>query len=162
MRGYGARHTALWVIALSAVAASPAYHQVLPGYRYQFPRDHFNHPDFRTEWWYYTGNLRSPEGRRYGFELTFFRRGQRREKDDNPSVWRVDDLYLAHVALTDIDGKRFGYQKRLNRAGPGIAGYNVYVSDDGGPFTLWQSGTSATSATYTGQVDHTYGFSWAL
>ena len=77
MRGYPARHTALWVVALSAVAASPVYHQVLPGYRYQFPRDHFNHPDFRTEWWYYTGNLRSPEGRRYGFELTFFRRGQR-------------------------------------------------------------------------------------
>ena len=46
--GYGARHTALWVVALSAVAASPAYHQVFPGYRYQFPRDHFNHPDFRT------------------------------------------------------------------------------------------------------------------
>ena len=43
-------------------------------------------------------------------------------------------------------------------AGPGIAGYNVYVSDNGGPFTLWQSATTATSATYTGQVGHTYGF----
>jgi predicted secreted hydrolase len=71
----GARHSALRLIALWAVAASPAYHQVFPGYRYQFPRDHFNHPDFRTEWWYYTGNLRSAEGRRYGFELTFFRQG---------------------------------------------------------------------------------------
>jgi hypothetical protein len=42
--------------------------------------------------------------------------------------------------------------------GPGIAGYDVYVSDDGGPFTLWQSDTTATSATYTGQTGHTYAF----
>ena len=147
MRGYPARHTALWVVALSAVAASPVYHQVLPGYRYQFPRDHFNHPDFRTEWWYYTGNLRSPEGRRYGFELTFFRRGQRREKDDNPSVWRVDDLYLAHVALTDIDGKRFGYQKRLNRAGPGIAGVSLEEGRiwNGNWASRWDKATSVVT-----------------
>ena len=43
-------------------------------------------------------------------------------------------------------------------AGPGIASYNVYVSDDGGAYTLWQSATTETSATYTGQVDHTYRF----
>ncbi len=43
------------------------------GYRYEFPRDHFSHPDYQTEWWYYTGNLRDTEGHRYGFELTFFR-----------------------------------------------------------------------------------------
>ncbi len=45
----------------------------LPGYHYEFPRDHFSHPDYRTEWWYYTGNLRAPDGHRFGFELTFFR-----------------------------------------------------------------------------------------
>ena len=45
----------------------------LPGYRYQFPRDHFSHPDYQTEWWYYTGNLRAADGHRFGFELTFFR-----------------------------------------------------------------------------------------
>ena len=43
-------------------------------------------------------------------------------------------------------------------AGPGIASYNVYVSDNGGPFTLWQSDTTATSATFTGVNANTYAF----
>ena len=99
-----------------------AWRSALPGYQFQFPRDHFEHPGFRTEWWYYTGNVSTAAGRRFGFELVFFRQAQPREPAENPSVWRVDDLYLAHTALTDVDGGRFRYYKRLNRAGPGIAG----------------------------------------
>ena len=34
------------------------------GYRYEFPRDHFSHPDFETEWWYYTGNVQTPDHHR--------------------------------------------------------------------------------------------------
>src|SRR5690349_20436518 len=110
-------------LALASLAAAPApYREALPGYHFQFPRDHFEHPDFRTEWWYYTGNVRTPQGERFGFELVFFRQGERRGPAENPSAWRIDDLYLAHLALTDIDGKRFYYRERLNRAGPGIAG----------------------------------------
>ncbi|HTM51490.1 MAG TPA: lipocalin-like domain-containing protein [Bryobacteraceae bacterium] len=110
-------------LALLAAAAANEYRPALPGYRYSFPGDHFEHPDFRTEWWYYTGNLRSAEGKRFGFELVFFRQGQRRgEPVENKSAWRVDDVYLAHLALTDIDGKRFYPHERLNRAGPGLAG----------------------------------------
>lgn len=103
-------------------AADFRYRPALPGYHYSFPRDHFEHPDFRTEWWYYTGNLQSAEGKRFGFELVFFRQGRRREPADNRSVWRVDDVYMAHLALTDIDGGKFYSHERLNRAGPGIAG----------------------------------------
>jgi predicted secreted hydrolase len=115
----------VWLLAgLQLGAAGLDFRAVLPGYRFQFPRDHFDHPDFRTEWWYYTGNLRGPSGHRYGFELVFFRQGLQRGSSDNPSTWRADDLYLAHLALTDIDGKRFRYHTRLNRAGPGIAGIN--------------------------------------
>jgi hypothetical protein len=40
----------------------------------------------------------------------------------------------------------------------GIASYNIYVSDDGGAYTLWQNQTTNTQATYTGQVNHTYAF----
>ena len=109
-------------LALLFFAALLDYKVALPGYRYQFPRDHFSHPDYRTEWWYYTGNLRARDGHRYGFELVFFRQGQDRRTDANPSAWRIDDLYVAHLALTDIDSARFRYWKRLNRAGPGIAG----------------------------------------
>lgn len=98
------------------------YREALPGYVYSFPRDHFEHPDYRTEWWYYTGNVWTPQGRRFGFELVFFRQGQRFGDRDNPSAWRVDDVYLADAAVTDIDTGRFLFRERLNRAGPGIAG----------------------------------------
>ncbi|MGH9723208.1 MAG: lipocalin-like domain-containing protein [Bryobacteraceae bacterium] len=108
--------------ALAPGVADDSYRAARPGYRYSFPRDHFDHPQFRTEWWYYTGNLREASGRRYGFELVFFRQAQRRGPSDNRSAWRIDDMYLAHAALTEIDAQRFHSEKRLNRAGPGIAG----------------------------------------
>jgi predicted secreted hydrolase len=93
----------------------------LPGYHFEFPRDHFNHPDFETEWWYYTGNLKSADNHRYGFELTFFRQANT-EEPPTKSVWSPDQLYLAHLALSDIDGNKFEHFERLNRAGPGLAG----------------------------------------
>jgi predicted secreted hydrolase len=117
-------HTALAWLALFSVVSG--YRQAVPGHQYQFPFDHFNHPEFQTEWWYYTGNLAASDGHHYGFELVFFRQGQGPRPNsgaaENPSAWRVDDLYLAHLALTDIDARKFHYFERLNRAGPGIAG----------------------------------------
>ena len=71
-----------WCFAATLLILSPLaaqYRTALPGYRYEFPRDHFNHPDYQTEWWYYTGNLKSADGHRYGFELTFFRQAVRRD-----------------------------------------------------------------------------------
>jgi predicted secreted hydrolase len=110
-------------IALPLLAVvNPPYREALPGYAFSFPRDHFEHAEFRTEWWYYTGNVWSADGHRFGFELVFFREGERLGARDNPSAWRVDDVYLGNAALTDIDGKRFRWHERVNRAGPGIAG----------------------------------------
>ncbi len=100
----------------------------LPGYHYQFPADHFNHPDYQTEWWYYTGNLHDSSGHRYGFELTFFRQAIQLPKsaiESTDPVWRPNQIYLAHLALTDIDGKTFYHTERLNRAGPGLAGVDI-------------------------------------
>src|ERR1051325_4523500 len=81
----------LWlpITALSALAtvdSADKYRLADPGYHYEFPRDYFNHPEFRTEWWYYTGNLTSPDGRHFGFELTFFRHGV--AQDDESRVAR--------------------------------------------------------------------------
>jgi predicted secreted hydrolase len=104
-----------------AVSASAQYKEALPGYRYTFPRDHFDHPDFQTEWWYYTGNVKSVDGHRFGFELTFFRQGVDRETK-SIGTWDVHDLYLAHLALSDLDGGKFLHAERTNRAGPTIAG----------------------------------------
>ena len=103
------------------------YRTALPGYRYEFPRDHFNHPDFQTEWWYYTGNLKSADGRRFGFELTFFRQAISRDPAKT-ATWDVQDLYVAHLALSDLDGGKFYHSDRTNRSGPGIAAVNESLS----------------------------------
>jgi predicted secreted hydrolase len=97
------------------------YKPALPGYQYQFPRDHFSHPDFQTEWWYYTGNVKTADGHRFGFELTFFREAVTRDPVTN-AVWDIRDVYAAHLALSDLDGGHFYHSERSNRAGPGIAG----------------------------------------
>jgi predicted secreted hydrolase len=110
------------MLVLTARAAD--YEIARPGYRYQFPRDHFNHPGYQTEWWYYTGNLKTKEGRRFGFELTFFRRAVAR-RAGHASPWQLDDLYVAHLALSDVAAGRFYYEERINRAGPGLAGASL-------------------------------------
>lgn len=91
-----------------------------PGYQYQFPRDHWSHPEFKTEWWYWTGNLQTAEGRRFGFELTFFR--QASSPEPARDKWDPRDLYLAHLTLSDVAAGKFHHSERVNRAGPGLAG----------------------------------------
>jgi len=104
--------------------AMAQYKTALPGYRYEFPRDHFNHPDYQTEWWYTTGNLVAADGHYYGFELTFFRQGVDRDPGKT-EPWDIQDLYLAHLALSDLDGGKFCHSERTNRAGPGLAGIDA-------------------------------------
>src|SRR5215469_11813309 len=112
----------LFVLLFTVLPSAFAqYKTALPGYRYEFPRDHFNHEDYQTEWWYTTGNLTAAGGRRYGFELTFFRQGADRDPAKTRS-WDVQDIYLAHLALSDLDGGKFYHTERANRAGPGLAG----------------------------------------
>lgn len=93
------------------------------GYRYSFPRDHGAHEAFRTEWWYYTGQLTAKNGRSFGYQLTFFRRGMPREHVKTlPSQWAVTQLYLAHFAVSDLSKGRFHYAEKISRAGLGKAG----------------------------------------
>ncbi len=108
---------------MPGVGVAEEYRVAEAGYEFSFPRDHFEHREFRTEWWYYTGNLWTPEGRRFGFELTFFRQGTGRTGDE--SVWNLEDVYFAHLALSDIESQVFLHSHRLNRAGPGLAGASL-------------------------------------
>jgi predicted secreted hydrolase len=103
------------------------------GYRYSFPHDHAAHEDYGLEWWYYTGNVKTKEGRRFGYQLTFFRVGVVREPV-NTSRWAVRDLYMTHFAISDIERKDFRSFERINRAGVGWAGaessdYRVWNED---------------------------------
>ncbi|MBV9269028.1 MAG: hypothetical protein JO061_22850, partial [Acidobacteriaceae bacterium] len=89
------------------------------------PRDHFEHPDYQTEWWYYTGNLWALDGHRFGFELTFFRVGldlPPQAIEASTPVWTPKEIYIGHLALSDIDGHEFYHTERTNRVGPGLAG----------------------------------------
>jgi predicted secreted hydrolase len=93
----------------------------------QLPKDHASHQGYRTEWWYYTGNLKSALGKRYGFQLTFFRRriipSESEEKWPTPaSAWRTGQIYLAHAAISDLDGKHHFYAQDMGRGVLGIAG----------------------------------------
>ena len=113
------------LLVLLMVMPLPAQYQVaMPGYHYEFPRDHFNHPEYRTEWWYYTGNLKAADGHRFGYELTFFRLAVSRDPSQT-GPWAVNDLYVAHLALSDIDGGRYYHTQRVNRPGPGLAGASL-------------------------------------
>lgn len=93
----------------------------------RFPRDHGSHPDYKTEWWYYTGNLRDQDGRPFGYQLTFFRSRiiPPHEEADTPqpaSAWRTPQIFLAHAALSDIGGKTFSHNERIARGTLDMAG----------------------------------------
>jgi len=97
----------------SAFIYASDFRAALPGYEYRFPHDHGSHPAYKTEWWYYTGHLRTDGGRRYGFEVTFFRVGVAR--GEVGTKWDLRDLMPAHFAITDVEGKAFRYYEKMNR-----------------------------------------------
>ncbi|MBI4390153.1 MAG: carotenoid 1,2-hydratase [Nitrospinae bacterium] len=111
-------------LALADASAPSPFRQALPGYAYSFPRDFGSHDDFRVEWWYYTGNLEEMDGSRaFGYQLTFFRVAlEGAEKAVNPSRWKADPIYFAHLALSDLGGGSFHFFERINRKGLGLAG----------------------------------------
>ncbi len=90
---------------------------------FEFPQDHGPHPEFRTEWWYVTGNLQSDRGERFGFELTFFRVALRPEAPvGGTSAWRTNQVYLAHFAVTDVASGKFSFAQKYERGAVGLAG----------------------------------------
>lgn len=95
----------------------------LPGWKYEFPRDHAAHPDFKTEWWYFTGNLRDEEnGNEFGYQLTWFRHGIRRKHDPAMSRFVIRDLDFAHFTLSDLRGGAFYFSQKMSRGAFGEAG----------------------------------------
>ena len=107
-----------------------------------FPEDFGAHPDFRTEWWYYTGNLQTSRGRQFGFELTIFRVGLLPPTIELPtdSQWYDSSLYFAHFAISDIASEHFYAFERYSRPGPGLAGAQA------GPYRVWLEDWSITES----------------
>ncbi len=119
------------------LTGQPAFETANHPYRFVFPRDHAAHFGYQSEWWYYTGHVRARDGRRFGYELTFFRVGLRPGDPRPPSgqsAWRGNQLYPAHFALTDEHGGQFVHFERLAREalGAGSASdrtLDVHVDD---------------------------------
>lgn len=105
-----------------ALTYAQEWRQAIEPRRWSFPRDHGAHLDFRTEWWYFTGNLKDSSERKYGYQLTFFRQGLFPKAKDPNQPWAVRDLYLAHFTLTDASQNQFWFSERISRKGPGLAG----------------------------------------
>jgi predicted secreted hydrolase len=105
-----------------------------------FPEDHGPHHDFRTEWWYYTGNLRTAGNRHLGFQLTFFRVALAPAPEPRASSWSTRQLYFAHFAVTDTAGGRFHAFSRVSRGALGLAGATAE------PFRVWVEDWSAEGA----------------
>jgi len=100
---------------------------------FRFPGDHGPHPDFQTEWWYWTGVLDGPGDRTFGYQLTFFRFSLAPQNDaaPRPSAWATTDAYMAHFTLTDERSRTFRAFEHLSRQALGLAGA------EGAPFHVW-------------------------
>lgn len=135
---------------LSAQTGAQGFARVTEPRPLRFPEDVGSHPDYQTEWWYYTGNLaaRSTDGppRRFGFQLTFFRRALTAESQARASAWGTNQLYLAHFTVTDGAAQTFHSAERLARGAAGLAGAH------GEPYRVWLETWSAGAITATNQV----------
>ena len=93
-----------------------------------FPRDLGPHEEYQTEWWYYTGNLATAEGRPFGYQFTIFRRALAPSTElaqDSNVEWRSNQLYFAHFTISDIGDDAFYANERFSReagAGRGAVG----------------------------------------
>lgn len=89
---------------------------------FDFPEDHFAHYDYKTEWWYFTGNLKTTTGRRFGYQFTIFRNGIVPGKEDDSSGFQTGSVYSAHLGLSDIATGKFYSVEKFARGTGGLAG----------------------------------------
>lgn len=99
--------------------------------KFIFPEDHGPHQGFRTEWWYFTGNLTTPDNRKFGYQFTVFRTALSSGRKSGLSEWRSDQIYMAHFTVTDISNGRFYFDERFSRDGNELAGAEAE------PFKVW-------------------------
>lgn len=117
----------LLILCALATSVQADWRLSLPGWNYRFPDDHGNHPEFKTEWWYFTGNLSAAEGRQFGYQLTFFRQGvMPLDSDIIPlSHFVTSSIKFAHFAVSDLSGGRFHFFQKLSRGAYGEAGFGM-------------------------------------
>ena len=113
---------------------SPRFQQVINPRQFTFPVDHGPHPDYGIEWWYFTGNLSTKDNRNFGYQLTLFRIGLGNDGIERESNWSTSQIYMGHLALSDVQNQKFHAFERFSREALDLAG--SLVTDDG-RFHVW-------------------------
>lgn len=149
------------LLALAAAAAAtppkPAFLEARPGFAWAFPRDHWAHPEYRSEWWYFTGHLEAaaapgadagtaPDAppRRFGYQVTFFRVGLLPEAPAGSSAWLSRGLVMAHLALSDQGRAEHRFHELLRRETPVLGGFPPPSAGD--PRLAWVQAPAGTDA----------------
>ena len=120
--------------------ATAGFARAIAPREFVFPQDHGSHPEYAIEWWYYTGNLDTAQGRHFGYQLTFFRIGLTPTPAARASDCAASNIYMAHFALTDVANQKFYAFERFSRGAAGLAGAQ------GQPFRVWLEDWDATGA----------------
>lgn len=122
-------------------AGSSAFPRATQPRAFVFPGDHGPHPAYRNEWWYVTGNLDASPGERFGFELTIFRFSLTPAAPvTSASRWRTNQVFIGHLAVTDVEREQFHVSQRFSRGSLGLAGASAE------PFAVWVEDWSIRAA----------------
>lgn len=113
------------------IAADSTFERAEKVIQFEFPKDHGPHPNFKTEWWYFTGNLISDEGNEFGYQFTIFRTGLTRSKKERESEWNSNQIYMGHFAITDVSNSEFYFDEKFSREGNQLAGAEI------NPIKIW-------------------------
>lgn len=125
-------------VGILTTADNQGYLKAMEPLPLDFPADHGAHPGYRIEWWYFTGNLVTAAGREFGYQFTLFRNALSPRSTVRDSAWATNQVFMAHAALTDINGGGFYHHERYSRGGTGLAGVS------GAPFHAWLEDWSVT------------------
>ena len=99
--------------------------------KFNFPEDHGPHPGFKTEWWYFTGNLTTKDNKKFGYQFTIFRSALSKTETARNTEWNSNQIYMAHFAVTDVSDNEFFFEERFSRNGNKLAGAQS------APFKVW-------------------------
>jgi len=131
--------------------AVPAWTPAAPGHAWSFPRDHFAHPGYRNEWWYFTGTVEAEgePGRRFGYQVTFFRVGLAPGRPPGDSAWAARDALMGHAAVTDLSAGGHRFSEVLYRAAPLLAGFG----EPPDARLAWSLGPPGTGVPWEARID---------
>ncbi len=136
---------AFCLLALAPVVHAEEWKTARPDYPWSFPHDHWARDGYKTEWWYFTGHLSSEDGRRFGYQFTFFRVGLLPQRPSLASEWATGTLIMGHAAIGDHESQRHLFSEVVYRVTPLLGGFGAY------PDTLiaWSRAPAGTDGLWT-------------